>query len=88
MDLITWTQSYLQDHFGLVMTNKQTNKHPGEPRASMLFTFEKVVFCKGTQREKDYKCLKMMRNMDKERSIEANDGNTVVLKKMARMDLL
>ena len=61
MILITWTQSYLQDHFGLVMTNKQTNKHPGEPRASMLFTFEKVVFCKGTQRKE----LQMFENDEK-----------------------
>ena len=61
MVLITWTQSYLQDHFGLVLTNKQTNKHPGEPRACMLFTFEKAVFCEGTQRKE----LQMFENDEK-----------------------
>ena len=66
--------------------DKQTNIQVNLEQACSS-PLRRYSFAKGP-REKDYKCLKMMRNMDKERSIEANDGYTVVLKKMARMDLL
>ena len=33
-------------HFGMVTKNKQANKQPGDPRARLLFTTKKAVFCK------------------------------------------
>ena len=35
--------------FGMV-TNKQTNDQPGDPRASLLLTSEKAVFCNSKDR--------------------------------------